>query len=110
MSVYNKLIRDRIPEIIENGGDSYQTRILDKTAYIKALEEKAFEELKEYQGAADAEEALEELADLMEVIHALIKVRGFTVDELESVRKSKTEKRGAFSERIFLIDVKESGE
>ncbi|WP_261132688.1 nucleoside triphosphate pyrophosphohydrolase [Bacillus sp. Marseille-Q3570] len=109
MPVYNKLVRDRIPDIIENGGDSYQARILDEMAYIKALEEKAFEELKEYQGAVDTEDALEELADLIEVIHALTKARGFTVDELESVRKNKAEKRGAFSERIFLIDVNGSG-
>ncbi|MGP4081387.1 nucleoside triphosphate pyrophosphohydrolase [Pseudalkalibacillus sp. R45] len=110
MPVYNKLVRDRIPEMIEKSGDSYQTRILDETAYIKALEEKAFEELKEYQGAADAEDVLEELVDLIEVIHALTEARGFTVDELESVRKSKAEKRGAFSERVFLIDVKVNGD
>ena len=99
--VYNKLVRDRIPEIIERDGKRCITETLPEKDYIAALDKKIGEELAEYL----SEPCLEELADLTEVIYAVAVARGFTLEELEKVRQSKAEKRGGFEKRIFLKSV-----
>ena len=100
---YNKLVRDKIPEIIECDGKRCITEILSEEDYISALDKKIGEELAEYL----SEPCLEELADLTEVIYAATIARGFTLEELEKVRQSKAEKRGGFEKRIFLKSVYE---
>ncbi|WP_404321912.1 nucleoside triphosphate pyrophosphohydrolase [Cytobacillus firmus] len=105
MPTYNKLVRDRIPEIIERSGKKYTTRVLDQTEYIKELKKKSFEELEEYTNAENDEEALEELADLLEIIHALAENHGASIEKVEELRKYKADKRGGFKEKIFLIEV-----
>ncbi|CAN7532737.1 nucleoside triphosphate pyrophosphohydrolase [Rossellomorea sp. LjRoot5] len=105
MPTYNKLVRDKIPQIIENTGKKVSTEILNDQDYIKYLKEKSYEELDEYCAAESNGEALEELADLLEIIQALAKHHGSSIEEVESVRKEKTEKRGAFEEKVFLIEV-----
>lgn len=105
MPVYNKLVRDRIPEIIERDGKKFTTRILDNKEYIEELRKKSIEELDEYMNATNDEEALEELADVLEIIHALSKHHGASIDKVEEIRKQKAEKRGGFDEKIFLIEV-----
>ncbi|MCF6136528.1 nucleoside triphosphate pyrophosphohydrolase [Pseudalkalibacillus berkeleyi] len=107
MPTYNKLVRDRIPEIIQYTGKSFNTSILDVDHYEMELKEKLKEELNEYLEASDDASAIEELADLLELIHALTSVHHSSVEELETVRKEKAEKRGGFQERIFLIDVED---
>lgn len=101
LKVYNKLVRDKIPEIIEADGKTCETRILSNDEYLKMIDAKLDEELAEYH----KDQNIEELADLMEVIYAAAEARGYSVDELEKVRKSKVEKRGAFKERILLLSV-----
>lgn len=101
--IYNKLVRDKIPEIIERDGKRCITEILSEEDFIAALDKKIGEELAEYLN----EPCLEELADLTEVIYAVAIARGFTFEELEKVRKSKAEKRGGFEKRIFLKSVYE---
>ena len=88
---YNKLVRDRIPDIIEESGKACVTEIL------------LDEELAEYH----KDQNIEELADLMEVICAAAVARGYTIEQLEKVRAKKTEKRGAFQKKILLVEVKE---
>ncbi|MEN8698421.1 nucleoside triphosphate pyrophosphohydrolase [Bacillus infantis] len=107
MPVYNKLVRDRIPEVIENTGKNYNTRILEDKEYIKELKKKSYEELEEYMNTTNPGEALEELADVLEIIHAIAEYHGFSIEELENVRRSKAEKRGGFKDKIFLIDVED---
>lgn len=107
MPVYNKLVRDRIPEIINNDGKNCTTKILDDETYVKELKKKVHEELKEYEEASSDEEAVEELADILELIYALVKTHGASVDELEEIRKDKAEKRGGFNDKIFLIEVED---
>lgn len=107
MPVYNKLVRDRIPEIIENSGKKFTTRILDDNEYINELKKKLVEEMEEYQQTETNEDALEELADILELMHALAKVHGFNIDEVEKIRAEKEEKRGGFEEKIFLIEVED---
>ncbi|MFC4321313.1 nucleoside triphosphate pyrophosphohydrolase [Litchfieldia salsa] len=106
MPVYNKLVRDRIPEIIEKTGKTFTTRILSNDdEYIKELKKKSYEELEEYMNAES--NALEELADVLEIIHALAEGHGSSIEEVEAIRKEKAEKRGGFQEKIFLIEVED---
>ncbi|MBS8263858.1 phosphoribosyl-ATP pyrophosphohydrolase [Mesobacillus boroniphilus] len=105
--VYNKLVRDRIPEIIHRSGKSFNTRKLAYEEYIKELKNKAFEELNEYTQSNNSQEAAEELADLFEVMHSLAEIHGYTFDQIEEIRQRKAEVRGGFRERIYLIDVEE---
>jgi predicted house-cleaning noncanonical NTP pyrophosphatase (MazG superfamily) len=101
MPTYNKLVRDKIPQIIEKTGKEFSTEILNDEDYIKYLKEKSYEELDEYCAAETDGEAVEELADLLEIIHALSKHHGSSVDEVEAVRKHKADKRGGFEEKNF---------
>lgn len=108
MPTYRKLVRDRIPEIIAAGGQRCRTVILDEEAYRQELRRKYQEEAAEYLAAGTAEEALEELADLLEVVRALAAVHGASWEQLEATRMKKAEARGAFQRRIFLVDVDET--
>ncbi|MFC0189448.1 phosphoribosyl-ATP pyrophosphohydrolase [Fictibacillus aquaticus] len=107
MPIYKKLVRDRIPDIIKKTGKSFNTIILEETDFVEALKKKCFEELDEYTAASTNEEAIEELADLLELMHALAKVHGASIEKVEEVRQQKAEKRGGFQERIFLLDVED---
>lgn len=98
VKVYNKLVRDKIPEIIEADGRKCKTAILSEEAYLKMVDAKLDEELAEYH----KDQNIEELADLLEVIYAAAQARGYSVEELERVRAAKAEKRGAFQKRILL--------
>jgi predicted house-cleaning noncanonical NTP pyrophosphatase (MazG superfamily) len=107
MPTYHKLVRDKIPQIIESKGKEFSTKVLNDEDFIKYLKEKAYEELDEYCTAETDREAVEELADLLEVIRALAKHHGSSIEEVEVVRKYKAEKRGGFQEKVFLIEVED---
>lgn len=98
---YNKLVRDKIPQIIEASGKQCVTERLSEDAYIQALDEKLNEELAEYQQS----KSLEELADLLEVMGAVVKARGSTWEEVQRIQKEKCAERGAFDQRILLKEV-----
>ncbi|MBE5817859.1 MAG: phosphoribosyl-ATP pyrophosphohydrolase [Clostridiales bacterium] len=98
--VYNKLVRDRIPEIIASTGDKYKIRTLSDAEYIEMLDEKLDEELKEYH----EDKNIEELADILEVLYAVAKARGYSKEALEETRLKKREKRGGFEKKILLIE------
>ena len=98
---HKKLVRDRIPEIIEKSGKKADFRILSENEYLKMLDQKLQEELSEYL----YDKSMEEIADLLEVIHAVVSARGSTMDEVEQIRLLKKEKRGGFENRIFLESV-----
>ena len=100
---YHKLVRDRIPEIIEADGKTCVCETLSDEDYISLLDRKLNEELAEYQES----KSLEELADLLEVIRAVVKARGWNVEELEQVRTEKATKRGGFEKKILLKEVQE---
>lgn len=103
MIVYNKLVRDRIPEIIESTGRTCECRVLEPDEFLAALDAKLGEELKEYNESGD----IEELADLMEVLYAIVGCKGMSTEEFEKLRLSKREKRGGFDERLLLISAGE---
>ena len=101
---YHKLVRDRIPEIIEQSGKTCITSILSADEYLTMLDEKLSEELAEYQ----QDKSMEELADLLEVMMAVAKARGSSFEEVEAIRRQKAEKRGGFEKRILLTEVHEN--
>ena len=98
MPIYYKLVRDKIPEIIENAGKIPYTRILDNDEYITELDRKLDEECAEFH----KDKNVEELADIMEIVYALAEAIGNSPEELERVRKDKADKRGGFEKKIFL--------
>ena len=98
MKTYNKLVRDRIPEIMIKNGAQPVTRILDDAEYLKELNIKLKEELNEYLESGE----IEELADLEEVLLAILKTKNTSIEEFTKIRLEKREKRGGFDEKIFL--------
>lgn len=100
MKIYNKLVRDKIPEIIEREGKKVTTKILNDEEYRAELNRKLKEEVNEYL----EENCVEELADIVEVIYGILNSMEVSKEEFESVRKSKVEKRGGFEKRIYLIE------
>ena len=103
LKVYNKLVRDRIPEIIEKDGKRCVCETLPQDQYITMLDAKLDEELAEYQQS----KSLEELADLLEVMGAVVRARGYTWEQLTDIRKKKKEERGGFEKHILLKEVYE---
>ena len=102
MPIYNKLVRDRIPEIIENNGITFTTTILDEKEYIEEVRKKTQEELAEYLEAESKKHKVEELADLLELVNALAHYKGVTLEDVEKVRKRRRKnvvvfKRDSFS-------------
>ena len=100
---YHKLVRDRIPEIIEADGKICVCETLADEDYMHLLDQKLNEELAEYQES----KSLEELADLLEVMQAVVRARGWTLEDLERVRADKAAKRGGFEKKILLKEVQE---
>lgn len=99
---YNKLIRDKIPEIIIESGKEPVVDVLDDESYLKFLDAKLGEELNEYLEDGN----VEELADLVEVVYALLDVKGVSIEEFEKIRNSKVNKRGAFKNKLLLKEVR----
>ena len=97
--VYNKLVRDKIPEIIRANGEVPHCRVLDREEFISCLEKKLDEEVGEYHRDRNAEE----LADILEVVFALADSIGCSREELMDIYQRKHEARGGFRDRIFLV-------
>ena len=101
---YNKAVRDRIPEIIEQSGDTCNVKTLSDSEFLEALEKKLEEELTEYQQS----KSVEELADILEVIYRIAKLKEVSKEELETARNNKVKTRGGFAKNLFLINKSES--
>lgn len=95
---YNKLVRDKIPDIIKSKGEAVQFRIATDSEYWDKLKEKLTEEVKEFLDS----ESIEEIADILEVIDAVNNFKNFNSKELQKIKKDKFDKRGGFNERIIL--------
>lgn len=92
-----KLVRDKIPEIILASGVTPKTRIMNDEEYLSELDKKLNEEIAEYQ----ADKSIEEIADVLEVIEAICKARGFTKEMILKIKNKKFEERGGFDDKIF---------
>ncbi|MFW6025565.1 MAG: nucleoside triphosphate pyrophosphohydrolase [Candidatus Woesearchaeota archaeon] len=100
---YDKLVRDKVPQIIENAGKEYTIHIADDSEYIKKLLAKVEEELAEFK----ENPSVEEMADIFEVLDGLISYYHLDYDEIKAVKREKKEKRGGFEDRLILEKVKE---
>lgn len=100
---YNKLIRDKIPEIIEADGYIPITRILSDEEYKKELEKKLYEEYLEVLNTKNRKERIEELADMLEIIIYLSMIENSSLDEVIEISKKKKLMRGGFDQKIYLI-------
>ena len=96
----DKLVRDKIPEIIKQKGESCEFYIADDDEYWERLKDKLFEEINEFF----EEESKEELADVFEVLHAIVKHKKFDVEDIKKIRHEKRRKRGGFDKKIILTD------
>ena len=94
-----KLVRDKIPALIKESGETPLIRILDEAEYCKCLEAKLDEEVAEFHGERNAEE----LADILEVVYALAESIGCTREELLACYEKKHAERGGFASRVFLM-------
>lgn len=105
MQTYNKLVRDKIPEMIERNGEKCKFKKLDKEIYIKELRKKFIEEMNEYLQSKNNIEAIEELGDVLEIIHSLSKIHGKSIEDVEKARQQKLLDRGGFNHMLYLIEV-----
>jgi len=99
MKTFNKLIRDKIPDIIEEAGNDYEMEVLDDEDYFNALNDKLQEELDEYLESKE----IMELADLVEIIYAILDHKDISRKEFEKMRRKKKKERGAFEKKLFLL-------
>lgn len=100
---YDKLVRDKIPEIIREADKEPTVHVVEGDEYAKRLAEKLDEEVTEYLETRE----VGELVDILEVVHAIRKDRGVSIEELEQKRAQKAETRGRFDEGIILERVDE---
>lgn len=99
---HNKLVRDKIPDLIEANGEVSITHRASDEEYNQKLREKLNEEVNEFLKSDNPEE----LADIIEVVHALGETMDFDKEKLESLRLKKSEERGSFRDRIILDETK----
>ena len=99
---HKKLVRDKIPEIIESFGDSYKTRILGVREYRKELRLKLVEEAKEIVDVKKSE-LVKELADSLQVIKSIAEFEKISIKDIELKRKNREKSRGSFKKKIYLI-------
>ena len=99
--IFNKLVRDRIPEIIKNNGGTPYTRILNDEEYKAELERKLDEEYMEVLSSS-GKDRIEELADMLEIIKCLAELEGSSLEEALEVGEQKKLKRGSFKDKIYL--------
>ena len=98
--LHNKLVRDKIPDIIKESGRKCKTKVLSEKDYVFELERKLSEEVHEYK----LDKNPDELCDVLEVVYALAVARGMSLEELEAKRISKRETRGGFDEKVYLVE------
>ena len=106
MKLYNKLVRDNIPDIILKDNELPVTRVLNKEDYLKELNKKLLDEVNEYLKDSN----IEQMVDILEVIRAILKERGSSYKEIEIKRKKKALKRGTFKKKIYLEKVLQNGD
>jgi predicted house-cleaning noncanonical NTP pyrophosphatase (MazG superfamily) len=98
---FNKLVRDRIPDIIRKHGDFPKTKILDNEEYFVKLNQKLIEEVAEYM----EDYSINELVDIFEVVMAISEYKGVSKEEFERMRINKIEERGGFKDKVELLEV-----
>lgn len=98
MKVYDKLVRDRIPEIIEASGSKCEVEVVNDDVALEYLYKKILEEVSELL----EDKNLDEIADVMEVLFAIGKKYGYSEDEVLGRRSEKKDARGGFEDNLIL--------
>ncbi|MFZ3102682.1 MAG: nucleoside triphosphate pyrophosphohydrolase [Desulfitobacteriaceae bacterium] len=101
IKIYNKLVRDKIPQIIEQSGKQAIIEQVSGKEYLELLNAKLSEELQEYLDS----QSIEELADLVEVIYAILDDKNISIQEFELIRLQKVKEKGAFQDKLLLKEV-----
>lgn len=101
--IFNKLVRDNIPDKIEQNGEVAVTKILDNQEYREELYKKLLEEANEVVNAKTKDDILEELADVYEVVRAISELENSNIDNVVEISNNKKLKRGGFTKKIFLV-------
>ena len=101
--IYNKLVRDKLPEIISNDGGSPEFYILDDLEYRKRLRIKLLEEAGEVNASRSLDDLTKELADILEVLEAIMKVEDINEVAVKEIKKKRRLERGGFDKKIYLI-------
>lgn len=107
MPVYNKLIRDKILDLLIEEKLDYISKVLDDKEYEMAIKAKFHEEINEFEKAETSEGIVSELADILELVHAAVKLQNTTFEELDEIRLQKKKSHGSFEKKLFLIEVKD---
>lgn len=101
--IFNKLVRDKIPDIIIANGEVPVTRVLSTEEHQLMLNNKLLEEVKEYLESGEPEE----LADILEVVRGISNVKGLGFEAILKIMEEKHAKRGGFDDKVFLIETTE---
>ncbi|MBD8521950.1 nucleoside triphosphate pyrophosphohydrolase [Lysinibacillus fusiformis] len=107
MPIYNKLVRDHILEIMDAKGVTYHACTLEPIELLTEVKAKMLEEAREFHEATTVQDEVEELVDILELVHTAINALGVSYDELEVFRSQKKKERGGFDKGIYLINVEE---
>ncbi|MEB2281804.1 nucleoside triphosphate pyrophosphohydrolase [Lysinibacillus xylanilyticus] len=107
MPIYNKLVRDLIPQVIEENGKTCIIRVLEQGEHLEEIKVKMQEEALEFLEATSSKEAVEELVDILELVHTAIQMYDVSYEQLEQIRTQKKNQCGGFSKGIYLVEVKE---
>lgn len=102
MKELNKLVRDKVPNLVTKDGGSYTLKLLSPLEHQHEITNKLVEELSEYRAAETKDEAIEELVDMVELIHAALTLHGVSIEEFEQIREEKKKKKGGFEKGIYL--------
>jgi predicted house-cleaning noncanonical NTP pyrophosphatase (MazG superfamily) len=102
----DKLIRDKLPQIMRASGIKVFVRVMEKDEYLKRLKDKILEEAKEVIASRSEKEMREELADLLEVMLALAKIHGMEFTDIQQTAQTKRLEKGGFDDKILLLGTK----
>ena len=102
MKIYNKIVRDKIPQIIESKGSKCKIRTLDEMGFIFHFRNKLQEEVDELNRAATSDEILEEVVDVLEILYTITTNIGKTFEDVEVLRLKKKQEKGGFADKLFL--------
>lgn len=107
MTQLNKLVRDKVPSLVTKDGGSYSLKLLSPLEHQHEITKKLHEEISEYDAATSKDAALEELVDIVELIHAALKLHDVSVDDFDTLRQQKRKRKGGFEKGIFLHEITE---
>lgn len=102
MRALNKLVRDKVPSLVTKDGGSYTLQLLSPLEHQTEITKKLMEEIQEYSEAKSKEHALEELVDIVELVHAALKLHDVAVEDFEAMRIHKKKRKGGFEKGIYL--------